>query len=291
MRHAITRTDAATRELEDFRALIEERSGICFDSSRERFFQTRVLEHLQEKKMASVAELMRKVRASNVEYELLLQRLLTQETCFFRYPSAYEALKQLILPELAARKNGTKPRKVRIWSAGCATGEEPYSIAIALRESQLLTPGGMEAEILATDVSREAVGRAIKGIFPARSIANLTPDQIAANFAPVDKQFQLKREIRAQVSFVVMNLVQCLYMGRMDCIFCMNVLMYFSEDQRERVIRCFYDSLGPGGYLLLGHSESMGIKPAGFAKVVFDDCVLYRKPSGGNGSSDLGSYA
>jgi len=286
----MTRTDAATRDMEDFRALIEERTGICFDDSRERFFQTRVLEHLQEKKMATVAELMRKVRASNVEYELLLQRLLTQETCFFRYPSAYEALKQRILPEVGARKSKAKPRKVRIWSAGCSTGEEPYSIAIALKESNFFNPGGMEAEILATDVSREAVARAIKGIYPARSIANLTPDRITANFVKVNGQFQLKRDIRAQVSFVVMNLVQCLYMGRMDCVFCMNVVMYFSEDQRDRVIRCFYDCLGPGGYLLLGHSESMGMKPAGFEKVVFEDCVLYRKPSGENGSSDLGGY-
>ncbi|HET7840134.1 MAG TPA: protein-glutamate O-methyltransferase CheR, partial [Terriglobia bacterium] len=260
---------------------------ICFDSSRERFFSTRVRDHIRERGVGSAADLMQLVRSSNVEYEALLQRLLTHETSFFRYPSAYEALKKRVLPEIQARKFWNEPRTVRIWSAGCSTGEEPYSISIALTE----TPGfatGWDTEILATDISRQAVARAVLGTYPRRSIANLTPEQVAAYFTPNGEQFEVKPAIRAHVSFVVMNLVQSLYLGRMDCVFCMNVLIYFSGEHREQLIRTFYDCLEPGGYLLLGHSETLGNIPVTFEKVVFEDFMLYRKP-GGNSARAIGS--
>ncbi len=274
-------------ELGSFRSLIEQRSGICFDSSRERFFSSRLRDHIRERGVGSAVDLMRLVRSSNVEYEALLQRLLTHETSFFRYPSAYEALKKRVLPEIQTRKFWDEPRTLRIWSAGCSTGEEPYSISIALAE----TPGfatGWDVEILATDISRQAVAKAVLGNYPRRSIANLTPEQVAAHFTPNGEQFEVRPAIRARVSFVVMNLVQSLYLGRMDCVFCMNVLIYFSGGHREQLIRIFYDCLEPGGYLLLGHSETLGNIPVPFEKVVFDDFMLYRKP-GGNGAGAGGS--
>jgi len=274
-------------ELDDFRALIEQRSGICFDSSRERFFSTRVGEHIKEKSLASGTDLLRLVRSSNLEYEALLQRLLTQETSFFRYPSAYEALKKRVLPEVNARKFWSPQRSLRIWSAGCSTGEEPYSIAITLAGSPSFSMG-WNTEILATDISRQAISRAIQAVYPRRSVANLTPQQVDAYFNPAGDQVEVKAGIRSKVSFVAMNLVQCPYLGRLDCIFCMNVLIYFSGERREQVIRTFYDSLEPGGYLLLGHSESLGNIPLRFEKIVFDDCLLYRKPGGENILSDPG---
>jgi chemotaxis protein methyltransferase CheR len=272
-------------DLNGFRTLIEERSGVNFDSSRERFFSTRVREHVEAKGLASGAELMPLVRSSNVEYEALLQRLLTHETSFFRYPSAYEALKKRVLPEVYAKKVWASPRSLRIWSAGCSTGEEPYSISIALAES----PGfatGWNTEILATDVSRQAIARATKAVYPRRSVASLTPQQIEAFFTTAGEQCEVKPAIRNKVSFVMMNLVQCLYLGRMDCIFCMNVMIYFSDERRDQLIRCFYDCLEPGGYLMLGHSESLGNSAANFEKIVFDDFMMYRKPGGENGTSN-----
>jgi chemotaxis protein methyltransferase CheR len=274
-------------ELGGFRALIEQRSGICFDSSRERFFSSRLHDYIRERGLGSGADLMQLVRSSNVEYESLLQRLLTHETSFFRYPSAYEALKTRVLPEIQAKKFWATPRSLRIWSAGCSTGEEPYSISIALAETPAFATG-WDIEILATDISRQAVARAVHGFYPRRSIANLTPSQIAAHFAPNGDRFEVKPAIRARVSFVVMNLVQCLYLGRMDCIFCMNVLIYFSEERREQLIRGFYDCLEPGGYLMLGHSETLGNTPVAFEKIVFEDFMMYRKPDGVNGARAFG---
>lgn len=266
-------------ELAGFRSLIEQRSGICFDSSRERFFTSRVRDHIQERGLGGAADLMQLIRSSNIEYEALLQRLLTHETSFFRYPSAYEALKRRVLPEIHARKFWASPRTLRIWSAGCSTGEEPYSISIALAETPAFATG-WDIEILATDVSRQAVARAVHGLYARRSLVNLTPEQIAAHFTPNGDQFDIRPAIRARVSFVVMNLVQSLYLGRMDCIFCMNVLIYFSGERREQLIRGFYDCLTPGGYLLLGHSETLGNIPVTFEKVVFEDFMIYRKPGG-----------
>src|SRR2546429_8239782 len=122
-------------ELSEIRMLIEERTGICFDESRERFFSTRVREHLRAKGLERGTDLLRCVRKSNVEYEALLEGLLTQETSFFRYPGVYEAFEKRVLPELHTKKFWKNPRTLRIWSAGCSTGEEPYSIAITMADS------------------------------------------------------------------------------------------------------------------------------------------------------------
>ncbi|MGH7837598.1 MAG: CheR family methyltransferase, partial [Candidatus Binataceae bacterium] len=125
--HPPTTAKITESELDEIRALIEQRSAILFDASRERFFSTRLHEYLEEKSLPSGAELLRHVRASSIEYEALLETLLTQETSFFRYPAVYAALEKKILPEVQERKFWENPRLLRIWSAGCSTGEEPYS--------------------------------------------------------------------------------------------------------------------------------------------------------------------
>ncbi|HEX8871692.1 MAG TPA: CheR family methyltransferase, partial [Candidatus Acidoferrum sp.] len=122
-------------ELSEIRTLIEERTGIHFDESRERFFSTRVREQMKERGFSRGVELLRAIRKTNVEYEALLERLLTQETSFFRYPAVFEAFEKRVLPELHVKKFWKNPRTLRVWSAGCSTGEEPYSIAITIVDS------------------------------------------------------------------------------------------------------------------------------------------------------------
>src|SRR5579864_488198 len=141
-------------ELSEIQLLIERRSGILFDESRKRFLSTRVEEYLRQKTVAHGAELLRRVTCSNVEYDRLLERLLTQETSFFRYPAVYQALRERVLPELYEKKFWSDPRSLRIWSAGCSSGEEPYSIAISVLEA-LELPDTWKIEILATDISRK----------------------------------------------------------------------------------------------------------------------------------------
>ena len=122
-------------DLDGIRALIERRSAILFDASRERFFSTRVREYLEEQGAASGADFLDQVKRSTSEYDALLERLLTQETSFFRYPDFFEALEKKILAEIQQKKTDDNPRNLRVWSAGCSTGEEPYSIAILLCET------------------------------------------------------------------------------------------------------------------------------------------------------------
>jgi len=278
--HPVTSATLTEAELDDIRVLIEQRSAILFDSSRERFFSTRVREHLCEKGWSSGSELLRHVRGSSIEYESLLERLLTQETSFFRYPGVYEALEKTILPQVQERKFWQTPRTLRIWSAGCSTGEEPYSIAITLCES-LKFAEAWEIEILATDVSRRALRHAERGLYAKRSLQDVSLRQVETYFTSTKHGFQVKPRIRRMVSFAQMNLVESVYVGKLDCIFCMNVLMYFSEERRLAILRRFYEALEPGGYFLLGHAETLSHMPMKFESVVLGDCRLYRKPAAG----------
>ena len=265
-------------ELSELRMLIEERTGIHFDDSRERFFSTRVREHLLERRYARGSEMLRAIRKSNVEYEDLLEKLLTQETSFFRYPAVFDAFEKRVLPELHAKKFWKNPRTLRIWSAGCSTGEEPYSIAIAVLDSLSLAEA-WDVEILATDIGRQALKHAERAVYSGRSLASVNEKQMAAHFTAVDGGHQVRPRIRKMVSFVQMNLASPVYVGKMDLIFCMNVLIYFSEERRRSMVQRFYDALEPGGYLFLGHSESISKMPVKFQAIVLGDCILYRKPT------------
>ena len=276
--HPVTNVTLTEAELDDIRVLIEQRSAILFDASRERFFSTRVREHLDEKGWTRGSELLRHVRGSSIEYESLLERLLTQETSFFRYPGVYEALEKRILPEVQERKFWETPRTLRIWSAGCSTGEEPYSIAITLCDS-LKFAEAWEIEILATDVSRRALRHAERGLYAKRSLQDVSLRQVETYFTSTKHGFQVKPRIRRMVSFAQMNLVESVYVGKLDCIFCMNVLMYFSEERRLAILRRFYEALEPGGYFLLGHAETLSHVPMKFESIVLGDCRLYRKPA------------
>ena len=265
-------------ELSEIRMLIEERTGICFDESRERFFSIRVREHLVAKGYERGTDLLRAIRKTNLEYEALLERLLTQETSFFRYPAIYEVLEKRVLPELHVKKFWKNPRTLRIWSAGCSTGEEPYSIAITITDS-LNFSDSWNIEILATDVGRQALKHAERATYAGRSIGSVSEKQLAAHFTPVKGGQQLKARPRKMVTFTQMNLASAVYVGRMDLIFCMNVLIYFSEERRRTLVQRFYDTLEPGGYLFLGHSESISKMPVKFQAIVLGDCILYRKPT------------
>ncbi len=264
-------------ELDHIRGLIEQRSAIFLDSSRERFFSTRVREYLEEKGLPGGAELLNRIRASSVEYEAFLETLLTQETSFFRYPAVFEALESRILPEVQERKFWQSPRTLRIWSAGCSTGEEPYSIAITLCDA-LKFAEAWEIEILATDISRRALRHAERGAYAKRSLETLPTARLDNYFTPAKHGYQVRPRIRRMISFVQMNLVESVYVGKIDCIFCMNVLMYFSEQRRLSILRRFYDALEPGGYFLLGHSETLSHSPVQFEPVLIGGYRLYRKP-------------
>jgi chemotaxis protein methyltransferase CheR len=276
----VTASNVTDHELKEIRSMIETRSGILFDETRERFFSTRVREHVAAKKLSHGAELIRMVKASNIEYDALLERLLTQETSFFRYPGAYDALEKRVLPEMHMKKFWENPRNLRIWSAGCSTGEEPYSIGMTVANT-LEFAEAWNIHILATDISKQALQYAERGVYSRRTVEAIDFRYAETYFARIGDQYMVKPRIRNMVSFVPMNLVQPIYMGRFDAIFCMNVMIYFSEEKRAALIQRFFEYLEPGGYLFLGHADSVAKLAFKFDSIVHKDFILYQKPAMG----------
>ena len=265
-------------ELSEIRGLIESRSGILFDDSRERFFSTRVREHVAARRLGYGADLIRLITNSNAEYDSLLERLLTQETSFFRYPAVFEALEKKVLPDLHMRKFWEVPRSLRIWSAGCASGEEPYGIAMTVADT-LEFAEAWNIHILATDISREALDHAGRGVYTDREMEPVPPRQREAYFSRSGRQFAVRSRLREMVTFAPMNLAQVVYMGKFDCIFCMNVLIYFSRERQAQLLQRFYEYLEPGGYLFLGHAESVSRAEVKFESQVYRDSLIYQKPA------------
>lgn len=264
-------------DLAELRMLVESRSGLLFDGSRERFLVSRLREYAASKQLSRGSDLLRLVKTSNIEYEALLQKLLTQETSFFRYPDVFDAFRKRVLPDMHMKKFWENPRSLRVWSAGCSTGQEAYSVAIAIAE----TVEFLEAwniQVLATDVSRQALQHAERGVYSRNQIEALTPAQVQTHFAKVGDQFMVKPRIRKLVKFAPVNLAQPIYVGRFDCIFCMNVLIYFSGERQEALVRRFYDYLEPGGYLFLGHAETISTAAVNFNTILHGDGRIFQKP-------------
>jgi len=273
-----TSVTLSEHELSEIRGLIEARSGILFDDSRERFFSTRVREHVEARKLSHGTDLLRLIQNSNVEYDSLLQRLLTQETAFFRYPSVFDALEKKVLPELQTRKFWENPRSLRIWSAGCSTGEEAYSIAMTVADA-IEFAEAWKVHLLATDISRHALTCAERGIYDSRDMEPVSLQHREQYFIRSGNQFTVKPQLRNMITFAPMNLAQAVYMGKFDCIFCMNVLIYFSEERQAQLVQRFYDYLEPGGYLFLGHVESISRAAVKFETHIHRDAQIYQKPA------------
>lgn len=272
-----SQSGASRQELAKIRSLIQERSGTLFSGPKERDFAHRVRQHMASKKIARAADLLVSLRASSLEYDELLDHLLADHTCFFRHPSIFALFESKVLREMHQRKFWENPRSLRIWSAGCGSGEEPYSIAIAISES-LEFASAWNIHILATDVSRRALQQAERGLYPARSMEKVTTQQSAAYFTSVGEQFLVNPRIRNLVSFAQMNLAQPVYMGRFDIIFCVDVMVYLSPTERVALAQRIYEYLEGGGYLFVGRDEAIPTAAGRFEVSSHEDCILYQKP-------------
>src|SRR5262249_43825561 len=201
------------------------------------------------------------------------------ETYFFREEYQLRALRQEILPALVRARNR---QPLVIWSAGCSTGEEVYSIAIVTAESGLL--GGRDVRIFGSDISRRCVAAARRAVYGPSSFRAMPHDYRKRYFVERDDGSHVVDELRSSglCQFGHLNLLdaqRAAVVGRVDVIFCRNVLIYFDEASRRRVIEMFYDRLLPGGYLLLGHSESLLNGSTAFELVHLREDLVYRKPA------------
>ena len=245
-------------ELSEIRMLIEERTGICFDESRERFFSTRVREHLRAKGLERGTDLLRCVRKSNVEYEALLEGLLTQETSFFRYPGVYEAFEKRVLPELHTKKFWKNPRTLRIWSAGCSTGEEPYSIAMTVAET---LGASASFKLIASDIDTKVLATGQRGVYGAEA-RGLSSERLRRHFLRgkgANAGFiRVKPELARCIEFRTVNLMASSWpLGEpFDMVFCRNVMIYFDAPTQRRVLERMHAVMKPRSLLYVGHSEN-----------------------------------
>jgi chemotaxis protein methyltransferase CheR len=193
--------------------------------------------------------------ASGVELTAMVDALTTNKTSFFRESAHFDLLEQRVLPELARRN-----RPIRIWSAGCSSGEEAYTIAMLLRD-HVPQLDRLDARILATDISTRMLARAQAAVYDADGLRDVPQDMRRRHFAAVPGQprvFQVSEATRKLVRVAQLNLMADWPMrGPFDVIFCRNVMIYFDKPTQERLVQRFWRLLAPGGYLLVGHSESL----------------------------------
>ncbi|HYO72216.1 MAG TPA: protein-glutamate O-methyltransferase CheR [Archangium sp.] len=219
------------------------------------------------------------------ELETAIEALTTHETYFFREPRQLKAFSDEVLPQLERRNARTK--RLRVWSAGCSSGEEAYTVAMLLKDSGRFE--GWDVEVHGTDISRRVLAAARQGEYGPSALRATPPDKVARYFVHVGpNRVRVRDDIRTWVSFGHHNLQEpdtSLHISRPDVVFCRNVMIYFDMPARQRVLRLIYDKLVPGGYLLLGHSENLINLSADFELVHLRSDLVYRKPEFGGGGS------
>ncbi len=253
------------REFSRYRKLIYGKAGICLSPTKKAFLEARLTRRVRELGMDSFHAYYQYVTQDQNGNELaqLLDRISTNETHFFREPRQFEFLEQQIFPDWKAEgDSGLRPRRIRVWSAGCSTGEEPYSLAMILLDH--FPPGsGWEIEIIATDLSSRALKSARKAIWSIVKAKEI-PQSYLRRFmlkGTGSQQAYMKAgaEIQAIICFQQLNLNDDHYAvpEPFDLIFCRNVLIYFDAASRTRVVYRLVNHLAPGGFLLVGHAESL----------------------------------
>ena len=210
------------------------------------------------------------------EWRRLLPDVTIKESFLYRIPEHFEALRHDILPSLA--KARPKTHGLRVWSAGCARGEEPATLAVVMAECPYLA--GREWEVLATDVDDEALDCARRGEHGARAVAQVPAHLLRLHFEPRGAGFRLRRELLERIDFRHFNFFRSPYLGLgppFDVIFLRNVLIYFSPDAQRRVVARVVSRLAPDGYLFLGHSESLWQLNDEMEPLELDNCFVYRR--------------
>lgn len=215
---------------------------------------------------------------ARAELERAVDALTTNETYFFREEYQLRGFAQEVLPALYERGRQDGSRRLTVWSAGCSTGEEAYSLAVLVLETGLFAD--WDVRIFGSDISREVLSKARRGVYGPASFRAM-PERYERYFEEVPGGRRVRDEVRALCHFGHMNLLErhrAAIVGRVRVIFCRNVLIYFDPESRARAIDVFYDRLVPGGYLLLGHSESLLNVSTAFDLVHLSTDLVYRRP-------------
>jgi chemotaxis protein methyltransferase CheR len=262
------------------RDLVYEHAGLHYDDDAMFLFERRLgdrIEALGVEDFYAYYKFLRFHPQGPSELEEAIERLTTKETYFFRQEYQLRAFRDQLLPELRAA-NAARER-LAVWSAGTATGEEAYTIAILLLESGLFE--NWDLKVVGSDICRGSVTAARRGIYRETAFRTTPPELRSRYFLEGRGGTEVAPEVKKICHFGQLNLMdgtRALMVGQVDVIFCRNVLIYFDMKSRRRVIDAFYDRLVPGGYLLLGHSESLLNVSTAFELVHLREDLVYRKP-------------
>jgi chemotaxis protein methyltransferase CheR len=273
---------------DEFRRLSEflyRRTGMIFNESKRYYVQRRVSDRMDATGATSFASYFARLRSDVAsEVEQFVNAFTVNETYFYREEHQLQCLTNSLLAERTQRRG--RSETIRIWSVPCSTGEEPYSIALWLLENW----GQVDAydiEIIGSDIDTRVLQAAAEGVFGKRALMRLSPDLIGRYFEALDdEQWRILEDIRASVRFTPVNLVErgeTRAHGQFDVIFCRNVLIYFDDASRRVAAENLYENLAPGGFICLGHTESMSRISPLFEVRRFDDAIVYQRPEAARG--------
>jgi chemotaxis protein methyltransferase CheR len=268
--------DLTDEEFREISSLVYRTAGINLTEKKRALVRGRLNSLLRASSHRSFTEYLAAVQAdpTGAALSALIDRISTNHSAFFREPSHFDFLTESILTPLV--EGGKKPQELRIWSAGCAAGEEPYTLAMLLHErwgSQISRAGPV---VLATDVSTRVLAQAAGGSYAAQRMEGI-PQKYLRYFRKTDAQtYEVVPEIRPIVLFKRLNLMRDTYplRGTFDAIFCRNVMIYFDQPTRVALVGRFHRYLNPGGHLFIGHSETLGRDSSLFSYV---RPTVYRK--------------
>lgn len=269
-------------EFDQFREFLRDACGIALGENKQYLVANRVRRLLDEYNMQSFTELVNALKSNRNRRlrDQVIDVMTTNETFWFRDGYPFEHLKNVLLPELMAPAN-KESGPVRIWSAACSSGQEPYSLSMIAEEFKRKSMGALARpiQIVATDLSSIVLDQARQGVYDRLSVMRgLSPERRDQFFDPKgDNSWQVKKHIRERVEFRPLNLMDSYAaLGRFDIVLCRNVLIYFNADLKLKILQKIHASLKPGGVLFLGSSEGVGPASNLFEMVRCEPGILYR---------------
>jgi chemotaxis protein methyltransferase CheR len=292
-------TQLSEPELKLLQALVYQECGMHFDERRAHFLQDRLQRRLKECHLDSFYSYYRLLISQQGKQELsrLLENLTVNETSFFRNKAQLDLFHKLILDEILRAKQARKDHFLRIWSAGCSTGQEPYTIAMMVADSlayhhlrspasventwpKPLIPAPWKVEILASDINYQVLRAGQEGNYAEHHMNSVDYNYRLRYFDKVGERYAIKKALKEFIHFDFHNLKTEYLPQRNDVIFCRNVMMYFDEAEQKRLIEKFARCLNPGGYLLVGHAESLLGLTDKFTMIYKDSGTAYQKIEG-----------
>jgi chemotaxis protein methyltransferase CheR len=268
-----------------FRDLIYESSGVVLNEGSRHFVGNRLRNSVRQRRLDNFRDyyhFLKYDRKKDEELANVIDLLTIHETYFFREDQQLKTFSEEVLPELAKRKS--KEKTLRIWSAGCSTGEEPYTLSILFRENREFRD--WDVQIIGTDISRRVLQSARKGVYQPPAFRATSPYYQQKYFVKEEGGIRVVDEVRQNVMFLWMNLFdegKLALIHSMDAIFCRNVIIYFDTKGKKKLVDTFFRKLKEGGYLLMGHSESLINLTTAFALRHFKYDMVYQKQNGSRG--------